>query len=395
VFVSVDPLHPDRKSGQTIDILNALRASLASRGYSSARSAAEATVRVEVVGQRVMGDGATALPIDNRGGSDAVALIRVTVSNGDRIRELRGRNQGSTDILKSAADETARLVEQWAGAVGAVDAPAPAPSPAAVAPPPRELLPRMRAYVEEYEKVLAGIVAEETYQQMFSQRTAAYPAPARLTRRELRSEIGFAWFPEPGTWFGVRDVLEVDGKVVPDRQARLEQLFVERRFPSDEQLARVAEASARFNIGPVRRNFNLPTMTLLVASPANAGRCSFELRGYDVIDGVRVAIVAFTETASPTLITREGHDWRSRGLLWLEPDSGRIRRTDLQLSDRDMEVRMTTWFGLDERLNLMVPMRMREMYDYPERLDAYVEATAEYTNVRRFRVQTSGGPGPR
>jgi hypothetical protein len=108
-----------------------------------------------------------------------------------------------------------------------------------------------------------------------------------------------------------------------------------------------------------------------------------------------VAIVAFTETASPTLITREGHDWRSRGLLWLEPASGRIRRTDLQLSDRDMEVRMTTWFGLDERLNLLVPVRMREMYDYPERLDAYVEATAEYTNVRRFRVQTSGGPGPR
>ncbi len=396
VFVSVDPLHPDRKSKQTIDILNALRASLAARGYSSARTPAEATVRVEVVGQRMLSQGATALPTDNRSGSDAVALIRVTVSDGERIRELRGRNQGNIDIMKSAADETARLVEQWAGAVGAVEVPEPVPAPAkAESPAPQELLPRMRAYVAEYEKELAGIVAEETYQQIFSQRTAAYPAPVRLTRREMRSEIGFAWFPEPGTWFGFRDVLEVDGKVIPDRQSRLEQLFVDRRFPSDEQLARVAEASARFNIGPVRRNFNLPTMTLLIASPANAGRCSFELRGYDVIDGVRVAMIAFTETASPTLITREGHDWRSRGMLWIEPDSGRIWRTDLQLSDRDMEVRLTTWFGLDERLNLMVPVRMREMYDYPERSDAYVEATAEYSNVRRFRVETTGGDDAR
>jgi hypothetical protein len=396
VFVSVDPLHPERKSKQTIDILNALRASLAARGYSSAPTPAEATVRVEVVGQRMMSQGATALPTDNRSGSDAVALIRVTVSDGERIRELRGRNQGNIDLMKSAADETARLVEQWAGAVGAVEVPESVPAPAEVeSPAPQELLPRMRAYVAEYEKALAGIVAEETYQQIFSQRTAAYPAPVRLTRREMRSEIGFAWFPEPGTWFGFRDVLEVDGKVIPDRQSRLEQLFVDRRFPSDEQLARVAEASARFNIGPVRRNFNLPTMTLLIASPANAGRCSFELRGYDVIDGVRVAMIAFAETASPTLITREGHDWRSRGLLWIEPDSGRIWRTDLQLSDRDMEVRLTTWFDLDERLNLLVPVRMREMYDYPERSDAYVEATAEYSNVRRFRVETTGGDDAR
>src|SRR5690606_11250667 len=227
VFVSVDPLHPDRKSGETIDILNALRASLAARGYASAPSPAEATVRVEVVGQRTMGQGSTALPTDNVGGSEAVTLIRVTVSDGERVRELRGRNQGNIDIVKSAADETARLVEQWASAVGAVEIPAPAPAPEKVDPPqPQELLPRMRDYVGQYEEQLAGIVAEEQYQQVFSQRTATYPAPARLTRRELRSEVGFAWFPDPGTWFGFRDVLEVDGKIVPDRQSRLEELFV-------------------------------------------------------------------------------------------------------------------------------------------------------------------------
>ena len=175
-----------------------------------------------------------------------------------------------------------------------------------------------------------------------------------------------------------------------DRQQRLEELFVDRRFPSAEQLARVAASSARYNIGPARRNFNVPTMGLLVASPANQGRFAFELRGYDTIEGVRVALIAFSETATPTLITRDGHDWPSRGLLWVEPEAGRVWRTDLQLSDRDLEMRQTTWFTRDDRLDLMVPARMRELYDYVERSDEYVEATAEYSNVRRFRVETSG-----
>lgn len=393
VFVSVDPLHPERKSAETIQILNTLRAVLSARGYSSAPSAAAATVRVEVTGQRIMGAGRTALPTQNRGGSSPTALIRVTVSDGARISELRGRNQGDLDITRSAADETARLIERWAGGGEATatvpdSTPSPAPPPSTV--PPQELLPRMRAYVGEYEKALAGIVAEERYVQTYSQRVAAYPAPPRLTRRELRSEMGFAWFPAPGTWFGFRDVLEANGKPVTDRQQRLEQLFVDRKFPSDEQLARVAESSARFNIGPARRNFNVPTLALLVASPANVGRFSFELRGYDVIEGTRVALIAFSETGSPTLITRDGHDWRSRGLLWVEPESGRIWRTDIQLTDRDMEMRQTTWFTRDERLDLMVPARMRELYDYVERSDEYVEAVADYSNVRRFRVETSG-----
>jgi VWFA-related protein len=324
VFVSIDPLHPDRRSGETIGILNTLRASLAARGYSSAPSAAAAAVRVEVSGQRLLGGGRTALPSQNRGGSSAVVLIRVTVSDGERIAELRGRNQGDLDITKSAADETARLIERWAAAGGpapgaSASAAAAPPSPAV---PPHELLPRMRAYVGEYEKVLAGIVAEEHYVQTYSQRIANYPVPPRISRRELRSEMGFAWFPTPGTWFGFRDVVEVDGKPVKDRQQRLEQLFVDRKFPSAEQLERVAASSARFNVGPARRNFNVPTLALLVASPANQGRFAFELRGYDVIDGVRVALIAFSETGSPTLITRDGHDWRSRGLLWVEPIRG-------------------------------------------------------------------------
>lgn len=126
----------------------------------------------------------------------------------------------------------------------------------------------------------------------------------------------------------------------------------------------------------------------------NVGRCSFELRGFDAIDGVRVARVAFTEISSPTFITRDGRDWPGSGLLWIEPETGRIHRTAFRLGGQDLDVRLTTWFRYDERLDLMVPERMREVYDDPLRDDDYIEATAVYSNLRSFRVETSSKPGP-
>lgn len=389
--VTVDPLRADRRSEETLAVQRELAAAIEARGFAVAESPRTAAIQVELAGHRLLGGGRTALPGQNRFGSDSVFLIRATVRAGSDIAEIRGRNQPSGEVVRSASQETARLIEQWLGesAAEVTETPASAAPPASSVPP-QELLPRMRAYVGAYESTLAGIVAEERYVQTYSQRVNPYPAPARLERRELRSEMGFAWFPSPGTWFGFRDVLEVDGSPVRDRQQRLEQLFVTRTFPSTEQLGRVAASSARFNIGPARRNFNVPTMTLLVASPANQGRFSFELRGYDEVDGVRVALIAFAEKGSPTMITRDGRDWPSRGLLWVEPVSGGIWRTDLQLSDRDIETRHTTWFARDARLGLLVPVRMREMYDYLERLDAYVEARADYSHVRRFKAEAVG-----
>ena len=78
----------------------------------------------------------------------------------------------------------------------------------------------------------------------------------------------------------------------------------------------------------------------------------------------------------------------------IEPETGRIHRTDFHLRARDLDVRLTTWFRFDERLDLMVPERMREVYDDPLRDDDYIEATAVYSNFRIFRVETSNKPGP-
>ncbi|MCC7124493.1 MAG: hypothetical protein IT178_06580 [Acidobacteria bacterium] len=383
--VTIDPLHADRAATETGRVQRSLALAMAQRGFRPAESLAAADVRLELAGQRFVSGSRARLTF----------LTRVTVTAGARIAEIRGRNQSDQDIVRSSVDETARLVDDWLGAdfdASLAVATERANASAAMAARVRDvagvdvetLLPSLRRYVANYESSLAGIVAEEHYAQQYAERVMPFPAPPHVQRRETKSEMGFAWFPAPGTWFGFRDVLESDGKPVADRQQRLEELFVRRTFPSQEQLARVTEASARFNLGPARRNFNVPTTALLVASPATTGRFRFELRGWDAVDGVPVAVIDFHEIATPTIVTRDGHDLPSQGLLWAEPGTGRIRRTDLRLADHDIETRHTTWFTYDARLDLMVPSRMREVYDYVARADEYVETIADYSNVRRF-----------
>jgi hypothetical protein len=70
-----------------------------------------------------------------------------------------------------------------------------------------------------------------------------------------------------------------------------------------------------------------------------------------------MAVVAFRETASPTLINRNGHDRPSRGLLWVDPATGRVHRTDLAIIEPELEARLTTWYAYDEHTKSMVPHR--------------------------------------
>ena len=70
------------------------------------------------------------------------------------------------------------------------------------------------------EEQLAVLVAQETYAQSFIGRDGS----ARH-RRSLASDV--AWVPtgDAMVWAFFRDVREVDGAAVRDREARLEQLF--------------------------------------------------------------------------------------------------------------------------------------------------------------------------
>src|SRR5262245_36336049 len=79
---------------------------------------------------------------------------------------------------------------------------------------------RLGTYVDQYERELAAVVSEEFYLQEVSAMNGVFG-----DKRSLKSDVLISSAGEIG-WVAFRDVMEVDGKQVNDRQDRLINLFV-------------------------------------------------------------------------------------------------------------------------------------------------------------------------
>ncbi len=149
--------------------------------------------------------------------------------------------------------------------------------------------------------------------------------------RELVSEFALVRSGGPAPWTGYRDVVAVNGRSIQDRRDRLVTILTQSATPAQEA-ARLMAESARYNIGPVSRNFNVPTTSLFFFRESNLSRFAFTRKGTKNIDGTDTIEVAFRERASPTLVTtKAGKDVPCKGSLWVRPQDGAIVRTLVQL----------------------------------------------------------------
>ena len=139
-----------------------------------------------------------------------------------------------------------------------------------------DLLRSAGDYVVAYEDAFRVVVAEEEY----VQRLRASPGGPVQQARRLRSDVAFVRVPGATLpWWLLRDVYEVDGGAVRDRQARLEKLLVECPATGLERARAIADEGARFNLGRGARNFNVPTLVLAFLHPSVQPRFSFERKG--------------------------------------------------------------------------------------------------------------------
>lgn len=241
--------------------------------------------------------------------------------------------------------------------------------------------------VTRLEEELAVLVAEETYAQaLFVGREGS----ARQ-RRSLASDV--AWVPtgDAMVWAFFRDVHEVDGGSVRDREARLEQLFPSGVTPAGRERAQqILEESSRYNLGR-RRTVNNPTVALSFLHPRNQGRFAFRLAGQDEKEGVATWKLRFAEQERPTLIrTSRGEDVPARGLIWVEAGRGVVVASRLETSPPGLgPVSIETSFSRDERMGVWLPREMRETYGNRSRSagDERVEAVAHYSAWRRAQVE--------
>ena len=113
---------------------------------------------------------------------------------------------------------------------------------------------RAHAYIVEWEDDLSGIIAEEHWRQRIIR-----PDDSVESERVLRSDyLVYQLVPEE-QWFAFRDVFEVDGALIRDRDEQFRDLFARGSASISDQETKIAAASARHNLGTVYRTIDRPT----------------------------------------------------------------------------------------------------------------------------------------
>jgi hypothetical protein len=251
----------------------------------------------------------------------------------------------------------------------------------------REVLLRMHAYVTEYEDTLAAFKAEEEYQQ----EVVGLDGVVRQ-RRVLRSDYLVFQLPPDERWFAFRDVFDVDGVAVRDPGERLNGLVDEDEAAVDAAL-RLHEESARYNIGRVVRTLNLPTFALAFFRPANRRHFQFEKAGEEDLPRGHAWVIAYSEIGRPQFVaTPSGKDLPVSGRVWVDPESGRILKTELNIGAAGRQRqrgRIVVSYRPEETLSLWVPDTMEELYDdeRPSVSSEIVRGRAVYSQVRPVPVK--------
>jgi hypothetical protein len=274
------------------------------------------------------------------------------------------------------------------GVLAAMLAGALAPAAPADAPSVKDVMRRVGAYVDGYGEKASIVVATEQYSQQARSMRIGYEPVAR----RLVSDFAIVKIDALRGWQGFRDVLEVDGEQLPDRADRLVRLLTAAGGRYDEA-RQLSDESARFNIGSILRNFNVPTTALFFFSSGNLDRFKFSAKG---VDASGIWEIAFRETWRPTLIrTPEGVPVPSEGSLWVNPADGTVVRTELRVAgfvrrgERGTKAtgRVDVTYSRVSDLDMWLPSAMDEDFE-TVRADGTetISGRALYSNYRQFRT---------
>jgi formylglycine-generating enzyme len=276
-----------------------------------------------------------------------------------------------------------------------------------------DILARAARYVEEFIERFSNVVAEERYVQDTLGNLPAVaiggrgslqrlpPTSAASSHRELKSDFLLVKIG-PLDWLPFRDVFEVDGTPVRDREQRLARLFLPpagaaAAAPTEAAVAQaqqITNESTRYNLGAMQRTINTPILALMLLQRNMQNGVRFSLGKRDPGAGENVWAVEYKEEARPTLVRGAGNlDIPASGRFWIDAVTGRIVKAEINLSAPGVRARVTTSFHFDERFQIDVPVEMREHYELDR---SQVNGTASYGRFRRFDVnadQSFHNPG--
>jgi hypothetical protein len=262
-----------------------------------------------------------------------------------------------------------------------------------------EVLRRAGEYVTAYEGALRVVVAKEAY----VQRLRSSPNGPVMETRRLVSDVALVRVRGASVpWWLLRDVYQVDGRAVRDRQARLEKLLLAGPAEGFGRARAIADEGTRYNLGRSVRNFNVPTLVLAFLHPALQPRFAWDWKGTASIEGRRFVQLGFQELGSPTVVRGpESHpNVVASGRVFIHdgPD-GTVGRTELVLDHPGGGVRTLATLHTEYRpyqsLAMWVPVEMRdrvqtELVNVRGRSGSveFVEGLATYSDFLQAGVTT-------
>jgi hypothetical protein len=252
------------------------------------------------------------------------------------------------------------------------------------------VLSRAGAYVERFIEEFSSVVAEERYRQELGPAGVVnLRRPQPRVRRELRSDFVILRVGPPVMWRPFRDVWEVDGKPVRDREERLTTLLTSASPSAYEQARSIAQEATRYNIGLQARTVNTPITALQFLETSHQPRVDFTQDSHARIRDQQVTVISYRERARPTIIRGilrdDDVDLPASGRYWID-GAGQVIRAELKLNRGLTRVQVTTEFVPDSRFGIAVPSTMDEQLEFGR---YRVVARATYSNLHRFDVQTS------
>ena len=249
------------------------------------------------------------------------------------------------------------------------------------------LLARAGAYEMEFEARFSNVVAEEHYVQQAPAHSLGPGRTATSITRTLVSDFLLVKVPSEDTWLPFRDVFEVDGQPVRNREDRLTKLFLQPAATAVQQAEQIVAESARYNIG-IKRNINMPVLALAILRPASQPRFVFSHLNEDRKSGAGIWSIEYRERGRPTIVhTSGGGDLFAQGHLWIEASTGRVVKTEFIITNAGVRSTITTTFRFDSAFDLNVPAEMHEEYVRLVASGFTSVGTAIYSRFRRFTVE--------
>lgn len=270
---------------------------------------------------------------------------------------------------------------------------------AQAAPPPVSLdvvLDRTATYIDSFIERFGNVVSEERYQQeavpairaglLGGRGTMATLPPTQ--KRTLRSDFLLVKPEGSADWFPFRDVYEVDGSTIRDREGRLAKLFLKDASSVALDRAReIGQESSRYNIGDVIRTINNPVIALAFLERSYQTRFAFTLGKAEPSLGASAWAIEYKEVVRPTLIRGDGDsNLPTSGRAWIDVETGRVLKTEFVIESPSITARVTATFRPDQRLGINVPAEMIE--EYKPAAGGRISGKATYGRFRQFAVRT-------